>query len=660
MPSDDPQARIDAVQALVAAAAPDSRRLRRLIALLTEEPRDLGALIQCTGLPRRSVEEVLAALGGDLARSGPSLSIRQDRHGLYRSRFGYEQLARTELADPLAARLAGAADVVTAMTELIGSAPRARADLDHVPATPVTSVRRALWLDSTYDMAGAVLLCVGDHDLTSLAVAQISPEAEIIVVDVDEATLEFIDAAAGRIREHRAGRLGGRVRCLAGDLRFGLPEQASGLADLVFTDPPYTPEGVGLFAARGLQGLRDQGGSAGRVIVAYGYSERHPALGVQVQSVAHHLGLACEAVLPRFSTYAGAEAVGSSSALYVWRPTSRTWRGLDRFVSDRVAGIYTRGPQSVEAGPGGASSAGKAGRPPFDSVPDAVLRVTSEAGFPVTVLVSGLGGGWRDAGPAITRLRLGTLLSKGMPAGAQTRHAPRNGIGNSARDGVGDAARDGVGDMARDAALPLSSSREASQSSVVADLSADPGQWLLRVLLAVQADRAAVIVPNNHPDLASEAGQRSLASLIGPKYTLRFLRGQPDSGHAIVVATVVESGKARADRQAGADGEAGIRLVRRILSRAHGKLGNVWREGLIEASRQESGPESGGALTKRAAQAIIEAGVETGGEAGVSGRKVLETRLIDLPRHQLVRVLQAAKASVDTPHSPAPSISPFA
>ena len=253
------------------------------------------------------------------------------------------------------------------MRELIGSAPRTRADLDHVPATPETSVRRALWLDSTYDMAGTVLLCVGDHDLTSLAVAQVSPGAEIIVVDVDEATLEFIDTAAGRL----GGRPGGRVRCLAGDLRFGLPEQASGAADLVFTDPPYTPEGVGLFAARGLQGLRDQGGSGGRVIVAYGYSERHPALGVQVQSVAHHLGLACEAVLPRFSTYAGAEAIGSSSALYVWRPTSRTWRGVDRFVTDRVAEIYTRGPQSVEAG-----------RPPFDSVPDAVLRVTSEAASP--------------------------------------------------------------------------------------------------------------------------------------------------------------------------------------------------------------------------------------------------------------------------------------
>jgi hypothetical protein len=128
-------------------------------------------------------------------------------------------------------------------------------------------------------------------------------------------------------------------------------------------------------------------------------------------------------------------------------------------------------------------------------------------------------------------------------------------------------------------------------------------------------------------------------------------------------------------------------LVRRILSRAHGKLGNVWREGLIEVCRQESGPESGGSLTKRTAQAIIEAAVsetsgkaavseaereasgeaaskadgearvESGGEVGASGRRVLETRLIDLPRHQLGRVLRAAKASLDTPSPPAPSYS---
>jgi N4-bis(aminopropyl)spermidine synthase len=550
---------ISVLAELVARHRPDSRRLRRLVALLTEEPLDLASLIQRSALPRQTVQDVLSAAAGDLLRDGDMAAIQPGKVPAYRERFGYHQLARTELADPLADRLAEAAAIVQVMTALAAEAPRARTDLDHVPATPETAVRRALWLDSTYDLAGAVLLFVGDHDLTSLAVGQVSPGAELVVVDIDEATLEFIDS--------RAGRLGIGVRCLAGDLRFGLPEGARGCADLVFTDPPYTPEGVELFATRGLQGLGNR--DNGRVIVAFGFSDRQPSLGFGAQSAAHRLGLAYETVLPRFSRYDGAQAVGSSSSLYVWRPTTRTWRVLDRPGADAVPGIYTRGPQAVER-----DSAA------FDAIPPAVQKVTSESGFPVRILV---GSGWAGAGEKIARLRLGTLLSGGIPPGITA----------------------------------------GGESALVADLSGDPGPWLLRALLAANAERVVALVPNGHPDLASEAAQNSLTALLRPKYGLRFLRSQPDARHAIVLA---EAAAAETLDPPG-------RLARRMLRRAHGKVGNVWREGLIDASRELAG----GPLTKRDARAVV--------EAGARRRDVLDTRLIDLPRHQIARVLEDAAAS---------------
>ena len=70
------------------------------------------------------------------------------------------------------------------------------------------------------------------------------------MVDLDERILEYLDTVATA--------RGLRVRCLVGDLRFGLPGPARDWADLVFTDPPYTPDGVRLFLARGVQGLRDR------------------------------------------------------------------------------------------------------------------------------------------------------------------------------------------------------------------------------------------------------------------------------------------------------------------------------------------------------------------------------------------------------------------
>jgi hypothetical protein len=155
-------------------------------------------------------------------------------------------------------------------------------------------------------------------------------------VDIDERVLEFIG--------EEAARLGLRIHCRFADLRLGLPPGAREWADLVFTDPPYTPDGVSLFTSRGLEGLRDR--ASGRVLLAYGASDTTPALMLKVQAALGRLHLVNEAIWPDFNRYHGAPAIGSASDLYVLRPTSRTWKSLP---SDSVSRIYTQGPEAVEA-----------------------------------------------------------------------------------------------------------------------------------------------------------------------------------------------------------------------------------------------------------------------------------------------------------------------
>ena len=567
--SQDPSAAgVAAVADIIDRHRPASRRLRRLVAILTEQPHDLATLVRLTALPRQTVQSVLAAADHDLLSDGAAVAIQPARVPAYRERFGYDELMRTELTDPLAGRLATAAPVVAKIADLTARVPAARADLDHVPATPETVVRRALWLDSTYDLTAMTLLCVGDHDLTSLAVAQVSPDATVVVVDIDEPTLEFVDS--------QASALGLAVRCFAADMRFGLPQPAIGCADLVFTDPPYTPEGVGLFVARGLQGLANR--DNGRVIAAYGYSERHPTLGLQVQAVVPRLGLAYEAVLPAFNRYDGGEAVGSASDLYVWRPTARTWRGLDRFLASTGINIYTRGVHALEKN----EAAG-------GTLPPAVHRAATAGDLPIGAAV---GDGWPDAGrgAGTARMGLGTLLSGGIQRG-MARRGP---------------------------------------FAVVADLSADPGPWLFRLLLAVNADRVVALVPSEHPDVRNEAAQRSLTGLVRPKYKVRFLRSQPDSTHTIVVADAVEPDQL----------DAAGRLAQRLLRRAHGKVGNVWQEGLISARREHGGDQ----LTKHDARAMV--------TARARRAHVLDAPLMALPRHEIAQVLADAAVSAEPAVSP--------
>ncbi|WP_345429963.1 bis-aminopropyl spermidine synthase family protein [Actinoallomurus vinaceus] len=541
---------ISAVASVVAAAGVRGRALRAVIALLTERSRRLDDLVRECAVPRRSVEALLRAAGSDLGGTASEGVMLNDAVvPSYRERFGYDQLRRTAPADPFHAPLAAQRALTERLAGLIAAAPAANEALDHVSATAETATRRAMWLDATYDLAGAHLVCVGDHDLTSLAVSAISPECRVSVVDIDERLLDYIAA--------QAAEAGAAVECWYADLRFGLPPVLAGSADLVFTDPPYTPEGVSLFLGRGAQALRDR--SNGRLVMAYGFSPLSPALGVKVQRAVHDLDLAVEAILPGFNRYDGAQAVGSASDLYVCQPTSRTWQVLDKRLARAVVNIYTHGGQSLE---------GQTADLP-ESVIEAVLAAVGDGTEP-TLFV---GDGWPQAAQRGQRLTLPDLLSGAPPA-----PAPRN-----------------------------------QRTAAVVNLADDPGPWLLRTLLAVNADRMAILLPNQHADLGSASGQSTLRALVESKYTLRLRRSTPTPRHAIVEATAT----------------TGDGAVRWLLTHAHGKVGNVLREGLVRDSARDGQPP----MTKNEARAKA--------RQLVAHQAWLDARLLDLPRGAVQSLLLA-------------------
>jgi hypothetical protein len=126
-----------------------------------------------------------------------------------------------------------------------------------------------------------------------------------------------------------------------------MPEPLHDRFDLVVTDPPYSPEGVGLFGARAVEAIERH--DSGRVILAYGFPPASPALGLKTQRALSSLDLVYEAVLPDFNHYAGAQAIGSRSAQYVLRPTRRSKRAAARVAERTLPAIYSHGRQSVES-----------------------------------------------------------------------------------------------------------------------------------------------------------------------------------------------------------------------------------------------------------------------------------------------------------------------
>jgi N4-bis(aminopropyl)spermidine synthase len=460
-----------AIRELRASFGIDARRIDSVGCLLTDGPfRSVGELVSLTGTSRRTVEAVLRAAEPHLESSDGRMRIcaRHARAFAEEFRCGQNPPPRDPW-DEMAGRDPAA---LTEMTGLIERGPAARPDLDQIPATALTVLKRGHYLLRSFDLRGARVLCTGDHDLTSLGLFLAGGAAglRVSVVDIDESLLAYIAA--------EAGRLGFDIRCYFADLRIGLPAALHDSSQLIFTDPPYTPEGVHLFVTRGLQALADQ--RNGRVVVAYGFGERQPALGLAVQQALSPLHLAYEAVLPGFNRYAGAQAIGSTAALYLLRPTSRSGSAA-RASADRLRPeLYTRGAQSVES-------------EARELDPEAAAAILALAGPDESPLL--VGGGW-PAGAGGTRLPLASFMAPPLPRG------PRD-----------------------------------HQASVIISLYPGFGSLVLRALLAASARRVAVVCRNDVPELRDAAGQRALAELIGPKYRItRLLRSTPGPDLAVILA----------------------------------------------------------------------------------------------------------------------------
>ena len=530
-----------AVQEILSAAGINGRRLRYLLSMLIKRPMSFDTLVRESAVEHRTASSLVSALGDDLARmTDGRLQIVHERADQYRELINHRQLFSTTLDDPIGRLLDAHSLVVEKLTRLIENAPTSRESLDHVSATAETAVRRALWLECTFDLDKARVLCIGDHDLTSAAIAEVNPRTVVTVVDIDDDVLGYIDSMGYA-----------SIRCLWSDFRYGLAPRAEGWADLVFTDPPYTPEGVKLFLGRGIQGLRKS--ELARLVMAYGFSEMHPVLGLKVQRTAASLHLTFDTILPRFNSYHGAQALGSRSSIYVLRPTSRTWRAT--YTKDKsTTNIYTQGSQSIE-------------REPADVTPEVEMAVTCAAATSSGRSVKMVGAGWHSKEAiSLKAVLLGQL---------------------------------------------------GSASCVAADLVGDPGGWLFRLLLAVNATRLAILISNNHPAITNETAQKNLQALVASKYKLKLCRSTPNSHYAIVEADLIEE----------EDLDPADRVVRGILDRAHGKVQNTWRESAIRAAGTTDK-----ALTKNEARELIEA-------SGVA-QEVLASQLLALPRDAIESLIR--------------------
>lgn len=205
---------------------------------------------------------------------------------------------------------------------------RSKRNMDQFRALPVTAIDRIKILYERGELEGRKLLFMGDNDLTSVAAAVMCLAEEIVVLDIDPKLTSIIEEVSRRENFE--------IFCIKYDARKTLPENLKSRFDVTITDPPYTPEGAGLFVSRCIQG---NGRRNGVVVVSYGHSIRSRERALSIQEMLTKQGLLMEEIIPELGKYHSAQSIGCRSSLYICRITPKT-RPL---IKDEYRGqpIYT-------------------------------------------------------------------------------------------------------------------------------------------------------------------------------------------------------------------------------------------------------------------------------------------------------------------------------
>ena len=210
-----------------------------------------------------------------------------------------------------------------------------KSQLDHISATSETAIKRALYIYNHYDTKHCKIAMLGDHDFTSIALKIIDPNVELLVLDIDNDILKFIDDL-----EYSD------LTTIYADFRVGIPLNVTSSCDLVFTDPPYTTDGMDIFLKNAKQLCKKSEKSA--ILCAYTCGDLVIKNGLNVQKIIVDNGLYIESLIPKFNLFNFAESLGYCSDLYTLRMTNLAYKE-NSLKLPLQWNIYTHGNFAIES-----------------------------------------------------------------------------------------------------------------------------------------------------------------------------------------------------------------------------------------------------------------------------------------------------------------------
>lgn len=278
-------------------------------------------IARATSLPKLTLRRLVGELSSCVKVERDRYSLTSEGENLASELFSYRQKRSEEVEER--------ADQGLALLEQIEREREpSKRNLDQFRVTPATSIARAKLADEKFDIVGRRIVFLGDNDLTSVAAAVLGGSLRVTVLDIDSDVLETV-ARTAKLRDLN-------IECVSYDAREPLKSNLRGRFDILFTDPPYTQNGVRLFLSRAAGLLNEAPGTS---YFSYGFSLRARERGLAIQRLIAEQGWLVYGMWPGFNQYYAAGSIGARSDLYRLIRTPKTinlvpGRFLDNIYTD--------------------------------------------------------------------------------------------------------------------------------------------------------------------------------------------------------------------------------------------------------------------------------------------------------------------------------------
>lgn len=198
--------------------------------------------------------------------------------------------------------------------------PMVDVTIDQSKCTVETAVKRVIIALKNNAIIGKKIVCIGDDDLISISINLILKKifnnsipynTKIYVLDKDKRIIEYIN----KISEMFDLSL---ITCREVDFKKKMLKDNTKCFDTVFTDPPYTVNGMELFITRGIEGLKKETGL--NIFLSYAHKSQDSMY--KIESKILELGLSIYQIIPNFNEYEGAEILGNRGQMLILKTTS--------------------------------------------------------------------------------------------------------------------------------------------------------------------------------------------------------------------------------------------------------------------------------------------------------------------------------------------------